>query len=81
MKYTLTLHEEGKTGDRTPTGPVWIYRVGGMPEGQEAKIQNSGAPDSNDWQILRINGGEKSGGTGNYESAEVALAVLQKDFA
>jgi hypothetical protein len=29
---------------------------------------------------LRIKGDEKSGGTGNYESAEVALAVLPNEF-
>lgn len=82
MNYTLTLHEEGWTGDGPifASGPVFMYRVDGMPEGEEATIANYGAPHRNDWRILRIRGHEQSDWTGNYESAEVALAELQSQY-
>jgi hypothetical protein len=78
MKYTLTLHEEAWNCDGAvfTTGAPYVYRVGGMPEGQEAEIRNVGPPDSDNWRIFRIKGDEKSGGAGNYESAKVALAVI-----
>jgi hypothetical protein len=80
LKYTLTLHEEGWTLDGRifGSGPVFMYGVGGMPAGEEAKIANFGAPHRNEWRIRRIKGNEQSDWAGKYESAEVALAELQK---
>jgi len=82
MKYTLTLHEEGwsRKGPVLRSGPVNMYRVGGMPEGEEARIINFGAPHRSDWRILRIKGDEQSGWTGKYASAKAALAELQKQY-
>ena len=81
MKHTLTLHQEASIGDKSVygSGTVFIYRVGGMPAGEEAMISNCGAPTRNDWRILRIKGGIQSKWTGHYESAEAALAVLQRE--
>jgi hypothetical protein len=82
MKYALTLHEEGwsREGPVFKSGPVNMYRVGGMPEGEEAKITNFGAPHRSDWRILRIRGDEQCGWSGSYDSADVALAELQKQY-
>ena len=81
MKHTLTLHKEGSVGEGAVygSGAVFLYRVVGMPAGEEAKISNYGAPDRSDWRILRIKGDTPSGWTGHYQSAEAALAVLQKE--
>jgi hypothetical protein len=51
-----------------------------MPEGEEANIANFGAPNRNDWQVMRVRHGKQSGWTGSYGSAEAALAELQKEF-
>jgi hypothetical protein len=51
-----------------------------MPEGEEAKITNFGAPHRSDWRILRIRGDEQCGWSGSYDSADVALAELQKQY-
>jgi hypothetical protein len=82
MNYTLTLYADTWLRD----GPVYAggivtgYRVVGMPAGEEARIANYGAPNRNDWRIMRISGDKQSGWTGNYESAEAALAVLQSEY-
>lgn len=82
MQYTITLHEDMWLRD----GPVYAggqaigYRVGGLPNGKTARIANFGAPNGNDWQIMRINADNtQSGWTGHYRSVEDALAVLQHD--
>jgi hypothetical protein len=82
VKYTLTLHAEGGTRDGPVygSGIVTKYRVGGMPVGEQAEIANWGAPNRNDWQILRIKNDTQGDWTGHYESADAALAVIQKEF-
>jgi len=83
MRYTLTLHEYAwpRDGPALRGGEVIGYQVGGMPDGKSARIANYGAPNRNDWRILRINADNTQGDwTGEYQSAEAALAVLQKDF-
>lgn len=82
VKPKLTLHEIGWVGDG-PTfgsGEVYQYRVGHMPPGYQALIANFGAPRRNDWKLLRIEEDVQEEWAGHYESAEDALAVLQKDF-
>ena len=83
MKYTFTLHED----DWLREGPVFAagqavgYRVGGMPDGKTARIANFGAPNRNDWRIMRINAhNSQTDWAGHYESAEDALAELQNEF-
>jgi hypothetical protein len=83
MKFTFTLHEDAWLRD----GPVYAggqaigYRVGGMPNGKTARIANFGAPNRNEWRIMRINADNtQSAWMGPYESVEDALAELQRDF-
>lgn len=84
MNYTLTLHEDAwlRDGPVATSGEVTGYKVGGMPDGKSARIANYGAPNRNDWQILRINADNTQGEwTGHYESADAALAVIQEEIA
>jgi len=51
-----------------------------MPDGKTARIANFGAPNRNDWRIMRVNADNpQSDWTGHYESVEDALAALQQD--
>jgi hypothetical protein len=51
-----------------------------MPNGKTARIANFGAPNRNDWRIIRINADNTSSDwTGSYESIDEALAALQED--
>ena len=81
MYHSLTLHATGNTskGAGYANGPVIWYRVGGMQEGEEAKIQNLGGPETPAWRVLRILNGASSELEGSFESAEDALAALQKE--
>jgi hypothetical protein len=80
MKYSFSVHEDAWLGD----GPVFAggevigYRVGGMPKGQTARIANFGAPNRNDWMIMRIEGDKQTDWADHYESADDALAELQR---
>lgn len=82
MKMKLTLHEIGRISDRLEygTGTVYQYRVGHMPPGYQALIANFGAPNNSDWKLMRIEEDIQEEWSGHYESAEEALAVLQKEF-
>lgn len=81
MKYMLTLHEDAWYGDNSGDHRVTGYRVGGMPDGKTARIANFGAPHRSDWQIMRINADNtQTDWCGSYESAQAALAVLQKEY-
>lgn len=83
MKFSFTLHEDAwlREGRVAAGGQVTGYRVGGMPDGRTARIANFGAPNRNDWRIMRINADNtQSDWSGNYESVEDALAALQQDY-
>ena len=82
MLQTLTLHEDAwfRKGPVFAGGRVVGYRVGGLPDGRSARIANFGAPNDNDWRIMRINGDNtQADWTGHYDSVEEALAALQQD--
>jgi hypothetical protein len=82
MQSTFTLHEDGwlRDGPVYASGQVIGYRVGGMPDGRTARIANFGAPNRNDWRIMRINGDNtQADWTGHYESLEEVLAALQQN--
>jgi len=82
MQHTFTLHEDAwlRDGPAFASGKVTGYRVGGMPDGKTARIANFGAPNRNDWRIMRINGDNtQTGWTGGYKSVEDALAALQQN--
>jgi hypothetical protein len=51
-----------------------------MPPGYQALITNFGAPQRDDWKIMRIDDDAQEEWNGTYKSAEQALAVLQKEF-
>jgi hypothetical protein len=84
MKFTFTIHEDAwlREGPVFASGKVTTgYRVGGMPDGTTVRIANFGAPNNNDWRIMRINADNtQSDWTGHYESVEQALAALERDF-
>lgn len=82
MQHSFALHEDAWLRD----GPVYLggqvigYRVGGMPDGKTARIANFGAPNRNDWRIMRINADNtQTDWTGHYQGVEDALAALQQD--
>ena len=79
---SFTLHEDRsfRHGPVYAGAKVIVYRVGGMPDGKTARIANFGAPNSNDWRIMRVNGDNtQDHWTGHYDSIEGALAALQQD--
>jgi hypothetical protein len=83
MKFTFTIHQDAwlREGPVFASGEVTGYRVGGMPDGTTARIANFGAPNNNDWRIMRINADNtQSDWTGHYKSVEEALAALERDF-
>jgi hypothetical protein len=83
MNYTLTIHPDAWLRDAplAAGGEVTGFQVGGMPDGKTARIANFGAPNRNDWQILRINVDNTQGDwTGHYRSVEEALAVIEQDY-
>lgn len=80
MRFSFTLHEDAWFRDQPAYAGSQVigYRVGGMPNGQTARIANFGAPIRNDWRIMRINADNtQTDWTGHYESVEDALADLQ----
>jgi hypothetical protein len=82
MQHSFTLHEDTwlRDGPVFANGPVIGYRVGGMPDGTTARIANFGAPNRNEWRIMRINGDKtQSEWIGPYESIEDALVALKND--
>lgn len=82
MNYTITLHEDAwlRDGAVYAGGEVTGYRVGGMSGGKWARIANYGAPNRNDWRLLRINADNTQGKwTGQYDSAKAALDAIQKE--
>jgi hypothetical protein len=82
MQYTFTLHEDAwlRDGPVFASGRITGYRVGGLPNGKTARIANFGAPNRNDWRIIRINADNtQSDWAGPHESVEAALAALQQD--
>lgn len=80
MTHSLSLHAEAwvSNGPEYASGPVIGYRVGGLPAGEEAKTQNLGVPETPAWRVLRILNGKSSELEGSFESAEGALAALQR---
>jgi len=82
MLYTFTLHEDAWFRDEAffANSQVTGYRVGGMPDGRTARIANFGAPNRNDWRIMRINSDNtQANWFGHYGSVDEALAALQQD--
>ena len=76
---TLALIEPkraGKGPELSNFDEVYSYEVTGLPHGEEAWISLF----KQLWQILRVRNGLQGEWTGEYESAEAALAALQAEF-
>lgn len=78
----FTLYEDAwlRNGPTYAGGKVIGYRVGGLPDGRTARVANFGAPNGNDWRIMRINpDNTHTEWVGAYKSFEDALAALEQD--
>ena len=78
FQMRLTLDEEGRTitNGIIGSGDVYVYSVGGMPPGENAKV----AEFNRSWRILRWNETSHGNWTGDYASPEAALAELQEEI-
>jgi hypothetical protein len=80
----LSLRAIARAGDGSDIGnwtDVIQYEVQGLPFEERVWVANFGGPYRHDWRILRAKGGVQSDWTGHYESAEEALAVIQRESA
>ncbi len=77
MKTKLTIRKamRSRNGTEYGTGPIFRYRVDGMPQGQTSFIVNvhSGTQRAAKWRIEGTSADNRT-----YETAEEALAGLQK---
>ena len=83
MKYKLTLKPiaRSRTDVEYGTGPVMLYEVEGLPEGQKISIRNvRPAAQEPVWQIGAHVKGRETRWTGTSETAEEALAQLQEEL-
>jgi hypothetical protein len=75
-RVTLSKHEymwNLEQGHRTEaTG----YRVGGLPVGHEALINNFGAPRRQEWRVLPIKDNVSGERFGHFKSADEALNAV-----
>ena len=80
-KLTLKPIARSRTGAEYGTGPVMLYEVAGLPEGQKISIRNV-RPVTQEpvWQIGAHIKGRETRWTGTFESAEEALAQLQEQL-
>jgi hypothetical protein len=58
------------------TGRVVKYDVQGLAPGNKILIANFGGPNWNSWRLLQVRNGRSTKWTGNFSSAEAALASL-----
>ncbi len=84
MKYTLVLKTAAQSRTNTMeanSGPVFLYEVGGLPEGQVISIRNI-RPEGQVpvWQIGTHVFGQPTKWIGAFGTAEDALAQLQAEI-
>jgi hypothetical protein len=83
MKYTLSVKPvaRSRTGVEYGTGPVMLYEVEGLPEGQKISIRNvRPATQEPVWQIGVHSRGRETRWTGTFQTAEEALTQLQEEL-
>jgi hypothetical protein len=83
MKYRLSLKPvaRSRTGVEYGTGPVMLYEVEGVADGQKISIRNvRPATQAPVWQIGAHIKGRETRWTGTFESADEALAQLQEQL-
>jgi len=79
---TLTMHEiaRSRVGPVAGIGSVIQYRVSGLPPGEEAFIANFGGCYEESWRVFRTKSGVAGRWDGYYDTANEALAELQKEY-
>jgi len=83
MKYRLSLKPiaRSRTGVEYGTGPVMLYEIEGLADGQKISIRNvRPATQEPVWQIGAHIKGRETRWTGTFESADEALAQLQEQL-
>lgn len=79
MKYELILKPiaRSRSGTEYGTGPVMLYEVDGLPEGQRISVRNI-RPQSQEavWEV----GEHAPNWTGAFKTPQDALLELQKEF-
>jgi hypothetical protein len=80
-KLSLRAIARSRTGVVYGTGPVMLYEVEGLPEGQRISIRNV-RPDGQEpvWQVGAHIRGRDTRWTGTFESADEALGQLQEQL-
>jgi hypothetical protein len=78
MKAKLTLRPIQRTYNFKQGDHEFLYDVCGLPNGDRASIAEN--VKSRRWQIFRTKDDATGDWTGDYETAEHALAVLQKEY-
>jgi hypothetical protein len=78
MFSKLTLRPVMGTDNFLRGDQDYLYEVDGLPVGERALVGERAS--SHRWEILRNKDGAKGEWTGDYKSAEDALAALQKEF-
>ena len=76
MKLALLASSKTMKSGEPGDGDICGYDVGGLPSGEHAKI----AFFNYAWRILRWNDEWHGNWTGNYPTAEVALAALREEL-
>ena len=78
--FKLTLDEGLRTYINTVPEAINYHQVNGMPDGQKAFItKKSGNVLDPRWQLRCEKDGVSTDWTGDYKTADEALAVLQKE--
>jgi hypothetical protein len=83
MSLKLVKHEIARPGDgpvHKTRGPIIQYRVGGLPEGERAYIANFGRGHKDSWRIFHSKKGVDADWSGDYKTADDALAALQSEY-
>jgi len=80
-KLNLKPIARSRTGVEYGTGPVMLYEVEGLADGQKISIRNV-RPTTQEpvWQIGAHIKGRETRWTGTFESADEALAQLQEQL-
>lgn len=82
MKTKLILREIGRSHDGPVlgTGLVVKYNVEPLEPGEKIVVADFGGPNWTSWRILRTKNDVSGKWTGNYTTAEDALAALQAEL-
>ena len=85
MSVTLTKHEiaHSRVGPAAmgTKGPAIQYRVSGLPTEERAYIAKFGGfPCKDSWRVFHTKKGIDAHWSGDYKTADAALAALQKKY-